>query len=108
MLPGSASPADFNVLELFQDSVRGPGQVRNTLQTGHLRQHMLEGLDAEELLVVDRVPDVDVPVELPCGRRTCTSRMRTATSAPAACVCRTAQAADVAFWGAKLARLPFT
>jgi len=63
------APANLVALELAHDHVGRRGEVGGRAgQVAQLRQDVAEGLEAEVLLVVDRVPVVDMPRELACVR----------------------------------------
>ena len=67
-LDGAAAPADLVALELAHDHVGRRGEVGGRPgQVAQLREDVAEGLEAEVLLVVDGVPQIDVPRELACA-----------------------------------------
>ena len=69
--PKLCTPADLVLLGLPEDGVGRPRQVGGAYQGPHLAGHMLDAFPAEVLVVLQRIPQDDVAVELSCTGSAC-------------------------------------
>ena len=57
-------PSDVKLLVLPEGLVIGRGDVRLALRVAELGQHMLKCLEAEEVLILHCIPEVNVPATM--------------------------------------------